>query len=347
MTSTLTAAWPPEDALDAAAMTAARWAYSHDEPAGADTGTLPIIPWYFVPLRIGAQDARRGRRRQGRRMRRRSIRRRAPCSIRLSSRPPRRWSAPRSPARWCSAKTATETERVRNTLLASISHDFRTPLSSILGSATSLIDYGDKLDRGGEERPARPDQDRRPKASTRWCAICWPSRASMPARWNCGATGSTCARSSNAWSAPRGGAARSRRIEIDLPADLPLVRADATLGRAGDRQCRRAMRLSIRRRETRIVVDADVYAPDAVALRVTDDGPGIAPSMLPQIFEKFVKGAARTSQRGRRRRAPASASPSQRASWKRMAGRSRPRARSPSGRGARFTLTFPARGAPA
>ena len=45
-----------------------------------------------------------------------------------------------------SARTATETERVRNTLLASISHDFRTPLSSILGSATSLIDYGDKLD---------------------------------------------------------------------------------------------------------------------------------------------------------------------------------------------------------
>ncbi len=49
----LTAAWPPEDALDAAAITAARWAYSHVEPAGADTGTLPIIPWYFIPLRIG------------------------------------------------------------------------------------------------------------------------------------------------------------------------------------------------------------------------------------------------------------------------------------------------------
>ena len=53
--STLTAAWPPEDALDAAAMTAARWAYSHVEPAGADTATLPIIPWYFVPLRIGTR----------------------------------------------------------------------------------------------------------------------------------------------------------------------------------------------------------------------------------------------------------------------------------------------------
>ena len=51
----LIAAWPPEDTLDAAAMTAARWAYNHVEPAGADTGTLPIIPWYFVPLRIGTK----------------------------------------------------------------------------------------------------------------------------------------------------------------------------------------------------------------------------------------------------------------------------------------------------
>ena len=34
-------------------MTAARWAYSHAEPAGADTGTLPTIPWFFVPLRLG------------------------------------------------------------------------------------------------------------------------------------------------------------------------------------------------------------------------------------------------------------------------------------------------------
>ena len=50
-----------------------------------------------------------------------------------------------------SAKTATETERVRNTLLASVSHDFRTPLSSILGSATSLIDYGDKLDQAAKK----------------------------------------------------------------------------------------------------------------------------------------------------------------------------------------------------
>ena len=96
----LTAAWPPEDVLDAAAMTAARWAYSHDEPAGADTGTLPIIPWFFVPLRAGDEDARRRRRCQGEGR---------PAArfggARLAghvgrSRPLPRLSAPRSPARW-------------------------------------------------------------------------------------------------------------------------------------------------------------------------------------------------------------------------------------------------------
>ena len=72
------------------------------------------------------------------------------------------------------ARSATETERVRNTLLASISHDFRTPLASILGSATSLIDYGDKLGDQERKRPPRRDHATRPKGSIRWCATCWP-----------------------------------------------------------------------------------------------------------------------------------------------------------------------------
>ena len=46
----LTAAWPPEDSLDTASLSAARWAFSHNEPAGADTATLPTVPWLFVPL---------------------------------------------------------------------------------------------------------------------------------------------------------------------------------------------------------------------------------------------------------------------------------------------------------
>jgi two-component system sensor histidine kinase KdpD len=39
-----------------------------------------------------------------------------------------------------------ETERLRSTLLSSISHDFRTPLTTILGSATSLLEQGVSLE---------------------------------------------------------------------------------------------------------------------------------------------------------------------------------------------------------
>jgi len=42
-----------------------------------------------------------------------------------------------------------ETERLRNTLLSGISHDFRTPLTTIIGAATSLLQQEQALDREG------------------------------------------------------------------------------------------------------------------------------------------------------------------------------------------------------
>jgi two-component system sensor histidine kinase KdpD len=39
---------------------------------------------------------------------------------------------------------------------------------------------------------------------------------------------------------------------------------------------------------TRVVIDA-IVAPDAISLRVTDDGPGIPAEALHRIFEKFVR----------------------------------------------------------
>jgi two-component system sensor histidine kinase KdpD len=40
-------------------------------------------------------------------------------------------------------KLVSETEQLRSALLASVSHDLRTPLASIIGSATSLLEYGE------------------------------------------------------------------------------------------------------------------------------------------------------------------------------------------------------------
>jgi two-component system sensor histidine kinase KdpD len=40
------------------------------------------------------------------------------------------------------ARLVTETEQLRSALLSSVSHDLRTPLASIIGSSTSLLEYG-------------------------------------------------------------------------------------------------------------------------------------------------------------------------------------------------------------
>ena len=165
----LRAAWPPEEALDTASMTAARWAIEHDEPAGADTATLPAVPVAVpaaedgrVPPSAWSASAAMNRGRAG-------SRRRARCSRRWPSRRRRRSTAPRSRARWwrraarprpsacatrCSPRSPTTSAR-------------RLPRSS--GSATSLIDYGDKLGDQDRRQPAGrdPRRGRRPRQMVR------------------------------------------------------------------------------------------------------------------------------------------------------------------------------------
>ena len=288
---TLTAAWPPEDTLDAAAMTAARWAYSHVEPAGADTGTLPIIPWYFVPLRIGAKtlgvigvakekdapplDS--------------EARALLDTLVEQTAAALERASLARE---MVSAKTATETERVRNTLLASVSHDFRTPLSSILGSATSLIDYGDKLDPAakkdllGQIKKEAEDLD---EMVRNLLAITRIDAGALELRRDWIDLREVAERVVSA--ARRHGA--RQRIEIGLPADLPLVRADATLTEQAIGNVV-ANAIVHTPPDTRVVLGADITS-NGIALRVTDDGPGVPADGLPHIFDKFVKGEAGAS----------------------------------------------------
>jgi two-component system, OmpR family, sensor histidine kinase KdpD len=338
----LTAAWPPEDTLDAAAMTAARWAYNHVEPAGADTGTLPIIPWYFVPLRVGTKtlgvvgiakekdappiDS--------------EARALLDTLVEQTAAALERASLARE---MVSAKTATETERVRNTLLASVSHDFRTPLSSILGSATSLIDYGDKLDAAakkdllGQIKKEAEDLDemvRNLLAITRIDAGAlelrrdWVDLREVAERVVSGAR--------------RHGA--RQRIDINLPADLPLVRADATLAEQAVGNVV-ANAITHTPPDTRVLLDATV-APQSIALRVTDDGPGIPPDGLPHIFEKFVKGTEAHPSGSDGSQGTGLGLAIAKGILEAHGGTITAESPAADGRGARFIMTFPREGAP-
>ncbi len=141
---TITAAFPPEDALQPSEWAAARWAFSRTEVAGWRTGTLPNALYQFHPIRtssgtigtIGISPSNRGKP--------------------LSAEEERAFAALIDQGALAieramlvvearRGEALAERERLQATLLSSISHDLRTPLSAILGSATSLREYGDRM----------------------------------------------------------------------------------------------------------------------------------------------------------------------------------------------------------
>src|SRR5262249_32086873 len=282
---------PPEEVLDAASTTAARWALTHDEPAGADTATLPTVPWFFVPLRtprgrIGVVGVARTETLGPLDSDARALL--DALADQTAATLDRAALAREIP----SARTVAATERVRNTLLASISHDFRTPLSSILGSATSLMEYGSKLDSDARndllghiksEAEGLDGMVRNLLAITR----IEEGALELPLGW------AGLARvAERALSAVRRSGAR-QHFETRLPPELPLVRADATLveqtlGNVVNNA------VAYTSAGTHVIIDTEV-ADREIKLRVNDDGPGIAADVLPRVFEKFVRGARSAS----------------------------------------------------
>ena len=122
---------------------AADWALEHNEPAGAGTGTLPNGSWLFLPIRdaavpIGAlgvkQDSDNELMPDQRRLLM-ALRDQAAIAlgkVRLADEMER-------------SKLVTETEKLRSALLSSVSHDLRTPLVSIKGATTTLLELDQTL----------------------------------------------------------------------------------------------------------------------------------------------------------------------------------------------------------
>lgn len=279
----LKAAWPPEDSIDTASLSAARWAFERGEPAGYKTSTLPLVPWFFLPLRasqrvigvVGIDASKSNIIDSETRALLETLVEQAGAALERGM----------LSIDMVMAQSAIEAERVRNTVLASISHDFRTPLASILGSATSLLEYGDKLDDAArrsllgdikEEVEHLDGMVRNLLSMTRIDA------GALELRKDWLDLREIVARVINA--ARRRGAKQT--FESRLPDDLPLIQADALL---------------VEQALTNVVGNASKYAPDtatisfratvapdSVQVSVEDNGAGIAPDILPHVFDKFV-----------------------------------------------------------
>jgi two-component system sensor histidine kinase KdpD len=280
----MSAAWPPEDHLDPEALAAADLALRNGEATGLGTALCPTVPWLFLPLRapegaIGVIGVAQSDGTDLNPEERTSFETVAELTATALERA-------RLGQEISAARTAAEAERVRNTLLASISHDFRTPLASILGAATSLIEYGARL-----PGPARRDLLIQVKDEAEHLDGMVRNLLAMT-RLEAGAL-----ELNRDWVDlqelfDRAVAVAKRRraaqaFDVRVEEGLPFVSADPNLL---DQVLANVVGNAIQHAGSgeRIALEARREGSMAV-LSVTDNGPGIAPEVLPRIFEKFAR----------------------------------------------------------
>ncbi|RYC29444.1 sensor histidine kinase KdpD [Lichenibacterium minor] len=139
------AGYPPEDQLDDADIAAAKWCFDNDRAAGRGADTLPGAKRLFLPMRtgrgtigvVGLDDDAAGHILTPER------RRLLDALIDQGGLAVERVRLVEDLDR---AKLLSETDRLRQALLTSISHDLRTPLASVLGAASTLRDLDGSLD---------------------------------------------------------------------------------------------------------------------------------------------------------------------------------------------------------
>src|SRR5688572_14657591 len=181
-----------------------------------------------------------------------------------------------------------ETERVRSALLASISHDLRTPLAVITGSASTLAERGERLPPAERAALAQSIYQQAHDVSELVSKVLQMTRletGAMRLERDWGSLGEIA-----------GAVLRRLRerlsthlLMVDLPDDLPLVRVDATLieqvlvnlleNAARHTPPRTLIRLKALNQGTHLVVSVEDFCP------------GLPEADLERIFRKFHRGA--------------------------------------------------------
>jgi two-component system, OmpR family, sensor histidine kinase KdpD len=186
------------------------------------------------------------------------------------------------------ASLAAERESLRNTLLASISHDLRTPLSVIAGAASALSQQGARI-----EESVRVELAFSIETKAREMTELVGNVLDLM-RWQSGQN--TLRRDWQTVDDLIGAALRQlekkvegRELTLRLPADLPPIHVDAQL----------IVQLFVNLLDnvakytpegSHVTIEAAAEG-DFVRLTVEDDGPGLPPGDPERLFEKFQRGS--------------------------------------------------------
>ena len=272
----------------------ADWAFRHGQAAGLATSTLSAQSWHYVPLK-------------------------APMRLRgiLALQPARpRWLLIPEQVQQLDtlarqiaialervhyvdiaqqAVVEMESERLRNTLLAAISHDVRTPLTALIGLSESLQHSVPPL-------PAQ--QSGLAQAMTRQARQLNALVTNLldMARLQNGPV--SLRRDWQSVEEVVGAAIRAaqpaldgRAVQADIPAALPLVEFDAVLI---ERVLVNLLENAVKYGAPPFEVRARV-TPDSLVLSVRDHGPGLPPALRGReagLFEKFTRGQSESATPG-------------------------------------------------
>jgi K+-sensing histidine kinase KdpD len=184
------------------------------------------------------------------------------------------------------ARVLAETERLRTALLSSVSHDLRTPLASIIGSATSLLSYGAEYDQAAQTellQTIREEAERLDRYVGNLLSMTRLESGALELRRDWADAGDVVA-SALAELTPR---LSGHTVLVKAEPDVPLVQVDFVL---------------MEQVLVNLLDNAAKYAPPGTTIRVNigsadgvvriavgDEGGGVPPEDLERVFDKFYR----------------------------------------------------------
>lgn len=285
-------AFPPRDDLEVRERSAAEWAWQHGQAAGWTSGTLPSSRWLFLPLKtaLGTQGIIGVTFERGARL--------APDDRRMLDAMSDQIAVAMERHRLASnleqARVYSETERLRAALLSSVSHDLRTPLVSIIGAASSLVEADGPLGPAGRRQLAetiREEGERLDRYVQNLLDMTRLGYGALKLRRQ----PSDLRELVGAAIRQLGSSLAAHRVELDLDADLPPVDVDPVLmaqvfANLLDNAAKYAPAGSV-------IAVAGRAAGDMAVVAVTDGGPGIPAEHRDRVFDMFYRVAATDTQR--------------------------------------------------
>ena len=279
---------PAGDGREAAV---ARWAFDHGRMAGMGTDTLPGAAALYVPLQgsqsvLGVMGVRPSD----------SLLPLAPDQLDLLEALTGQAASGLERVRLAEeaeqARLAVETERMRSTLLSSVSHDLRTPLATITGAATTLLEPGPLAE--GTERELHEaiydEAERLNRLVTNLLDMTRLESGSLHINrdWQSleELVGTALAR------LERG--LKRRPVTVSIPPDLPLVPVDGVLI---EQVLVNLLDNALKYTEpgSPVTIAAGINER-SVLVEILDEGPGLPPGAEEHVFEKFYRATSR--QRG-------------------------------------------------